>query len=233
MSINNDMKKVLALGDSFTYGEELENREENGWIYIVARKLGVELKNAARPGCSNDYIIKRLMREVLSGQFQPNLVIIAWTSISRIEEADNKLGAWDSWPGRVLVGKNKGTFREDRIKYRTMHNNENWENRRWLRQLLLVQDFCKARNIDFRFINTFHNQSISRNSAWAPRYLVDNLVTNKFYGWDDHTGIVEWCSDPETNRMIDQMPHGHPGYKSHEIIADKFLEYHKLSGSNI
>jgi hypothetical protein len=227
------MKKVLALGDSFTYGEELENREENCWIHIVARELGVELKNAARPGCSNDYMIKRLMREVLGGQFQPNLVIIAWTSVSRIEEADGEMGVWDSWPGRELVGKNKGSFREDRIKYRTMHNNENWENRRWLRQVLLVQDFCRARNIDFRFVNAFHNQTISKKYSHAPRYIQDNLVTNKFYGWDDSTGMVEWCCNPETNTMTDQMPRGHPGYESHKMIAEKFLEYHRLSGSNI
>ena len=227
------MKKVLALGDSFTYGEELENREETCWIHIVARELGVELKNAARPGCSNDYIIKKLMREILSESYQPNLIIIGWTSVSRIEQADCEMGVWDSWPGRKLVGNNKGSFREELIKYRTMYNNENWEHRRWLRQLLLVQDFCKARNIDFRFVNTFRNQHIPITSDWAPGYLVDNIITNKFYGWDNRTGIVDWCHDSVTNTMIDRMPGGHPGYKSQKMIADKFLEYHRLSRSDI
>lgn len=225
--------KILALGDSFTYGEELSDPCNEGWIWIVARELGAELRNVSRPGCSNDYIIKRLMREILEYHERPDLVVIGWSSCSRIEEADDELLVWDSWPGRQLIGENKGTFREDRIKYRTLYNNEMWEYRRWLRQVILVQDFLNQRNLDFRFLNCFHNQHLVERKEYTPLFLDQAIDAERFYGWKDRTGMIQWCLNPLTHEPYDKMPRGHPGPVSNRKIADKFLEFHKLFRSDI
>ena len=218
--------KILALGDSFTYGEELDNPKEQGWVYIVARRLGAEIKNSARPGCSNDYIIKRLMREIIKLQEKPDLIIIGWTSCSRIEEADSELGAWCTWPARTLYGNNRNSFREERVKYRTLHNNENWEFRRWVRQVVLVQDFCKARGLDYRFVNTFGNQNCAKKAGFLLKWMDQEINHSKFYGWKEYEGMMEWCWDHDKLEPIDKCPAGHPGPQSNEMIAQKFLDYY-------
>lgn len=222
--------KILALGDSFTYGEELENRAAEGWVFLVAKELNAELRNAARPGCSNDYIIKRLIREIVRYKTDPDLIIIGWSSCSRIEEGDD-MGVFDHWPARTLVGSNANSFREERVKYRTLHNNENWEYKRWIRQVILVQDFCRARGLDFRFINCFHNHRLI--DQYREPWLTDEIDVNRFYGWEDRTGMVNWAWNSETKQTIDRMPKGHPGPLSNRIIADKFLEYHRSFRSDI
>jgi hypothetical protein len=50
---------IIAVGDSFTYCQNLENRTENGWPYLLAKELGVEVVNLGVCGSSNDSIHRR------------------------------------------------------------------------------------------------------------------------------------------------------------------------------
>ena len=70
---------ILVNGDSFTYGEELQERF-NAWPHCLSTPF---VLNEARPGYSNDAIIRTTV-EVLE-QAEVKKVIIAWTTPNRIE----------------------------------------------------------------------------------------------------------------------------------------------------
>jgi hypothetical protein len=40
---------LFTVGDSFTYGEELEHPEQHAWPVLVAKELGYDLINRGRP----------------------------------------------------------------------------------------------------------------------------------------------------------------------------------------
>mgnify|MGYP003641749916 CR=1 FL=1 len=69
---------ILTIGDSFTYGSELEDRKQ-AWPYL----LGEEVVNLAVPGASNDYIFRTTI-----DYLQTNVVdqvIVVWTTPDRYE----------------------------------------------------------------------------------------------------------------------------------------------------
>ena len=75
--------RLYTVGDSFTYGQELSNPSEQSWPHVLGKMLGYTVDNHARPGASNDYIVRQTV-EYLE-QNQPDLVIIGWTIEDRIE----------------------------------------------------------------------------------------------------------------------------------------------------
>ena len=53
------MKKVLySIGDSWTYGWELENPQTECYPYLLSQKLGCDLINEGLPG-SNDWMFRK------------------------------------------------------------------------------------------------------------------------------------------------------------------------------
>ena len=86
--------KLLTVGDSFTYGEELVDKQM-AWPFRLADKLNCEVTNLAKPGGGNS----RMVRYVIENVNSFDLVIIAWSHFARIELADEN-GFYDLWPGR-------------------------------------------------------------------------------------------------------------------------------------
>ena len=74
---------LYTIGDSFTYGTELDEPEKQAWPRLVADRLGYKLVNLAKPGASNDYIIRTTV-EFLETR-TPDIAIIAWTTPHRLE----------------------------------------------------------------------------------------------------------------------------------------------------
>ena len=151
---------LYTIGDSFTYGQELEDPSTQAWPILLAKQLGYELINEGRPGVGNEYIVKKTIQAVV--KHKPKLVVIAWTSCGRQEHAD-EWGAYDIWPGcnsKTFSGDRAGNllYRHDLIKYITLHNNPEHEYRRWLRQVILLQSFLQNRGIDYIMCTAFDNQ---------------------------------------------------------------------------
>jgi len=65
---------LYTIGDSFTYGAELANPEQDAWPVLVARKVNMKLLNEGEPGVGNEYIIKKTILAV--SKHKPDLVII-------------------------------------------------------------------------------------------------------------------------------------------------------------
>ena len=74
---------LYTIGDSFTYGAELDEPKKQAWPRLVADRLGYKLVNLAKPGASNDYIIRTTV-EFLETR-TPDIAIIAWTTPDRLE----------------------------------------------------------------------------------------------------------------------------------------------------
>jgi lysophospholipase L1-like esterase len=210
---------LFTVGDSFTYGEELEHPEQHAWPVLVAKELGYDLINRGRPAASNDYMIKEVIKSVTKNR--PDLVIVAWSSAGRTEFSDH-LGVYSVWPGSNLNVWNAPELahRKQLVKYITVYNNLQHEYRRWLRNVVLLQSFLRDQSIDYRFVNTFDNL-IRGNKyiAWSPEYtqLID---TDKFIGWPN-TGFMEWAYGTPHG------PGGHPLEEGHQLIAENIVRYIK------
>ena len=84
--------KLLTVGDSFTYGEELADIN-SAWPFLLGAKLGYEVINLAKPGSGNTRMIRHCIEQVNDY----DAVIIAWSHFARMEFADD-LGPYDIWP---------------------------------------------------------------------------------------------------------------------------------------
>ena len=132
---------LYTIGDSFTYGYELTLPKIHAWPVILANKLGYQLKNYGKPGVGNDYIIKTSMSSIIDKK--PDLLIIAWTSASRLEFHDEN-GSHVTWPGHFRKSK-LFPYRNQLTKYITAHNNELLEYHDWLYKVILLQNFLQIR----------------------------------------------------------------------------------------
>ena len=210
---------LYTVGDSFTYGQELPNPEQQAWPVLLADRLGYRLINDGRPGVGNEYIVKQTIKAV--AKYKPELVVVAWTSCGRQEHADEH-GVYDIWPGcnsRAFSEDRSGKleYRHELIKYITVNNNAEHEYRRWLRQVILLQSFLQNHGIEYIMCNVFDNQHrFGKHYRYNQGYyeLIDHT---KFVGWPND-GFVEWAYDTPHG------PGGHPLEQGHKQIAEKIYE---------
>ena len=204
---------LCTLGDSFTFGEELDDPATQSWPALVAEHLGYQLCNRGSPGVGNSYIVKTAIKEIPKSK--PDLVIVAWTSCGRMEVAD-RYSVYDIWPGCNRRFEKPYPHRDTLMKYITSYNNELHQYRSWLRSVVLLQDFFKLRQVNYRFVNTFDNQELNKKYAKCSNEYIDLIDTEKFIGWPN-TGIMEWTYGCPVG------PRYHPLESGHRIIANQII----------
>ena len=197
---------ILTLGDSFTYGSELDNRLEHAWPYLLGKHLNCPVENLAQCGGSNDMMVRVLLEQLSHRGY--DLVIIAWASIARFE-------AWNEFskiPMSVLPGgMGRLPWVPDYYKYSF---NEQFEFKRWAHQVLLVQQYLKSRSQPYLFVNVAGLNYLESNldSIWS-QYDPDYFV-----GWPQQ-GLIELCHSAPIGAG------GHPLELGHQRIADEIKKY--------
>jgi len=209
---------LQTFGCSFTYGEELPDPETQSWPALLAQKLGYELHNYGLGGCGNNYMIKTAMKKV--PMHTPDLAIVAWTSCNRVEFADEN-GVYDIAPGWFRRFKTYQPHRQEIAKYITAYHNENYQYRNWLRSVVLLQDFFKLRNVNYRFVNAFDNQDLISKYRKTSQDIESLIDTSKFIGWPDKSMVV-WTHKEED--ALPRGPGGHPLEEGHQRIADVIFD---------
>ena len=208
---------LYTIGDSFTYGEELNDPQNNSWPSQLSKRINYDLINEAKPGVGNEFIIKRTILAL--AKYKPDLVIIGWTSCSRQEYADDK-GVFDIWPAynRKKFSNNELNFRLPLIDYITINNNDLHEYRRWLRQIVLLQSFLQANKQKYLMCSTHDNQH---------RFGSLSTVNQDYYDLIDHSRIVGWPNDGmvEWAYGTDHAQNGHPLEQGHQRIADEISKH--------
>ena len=205
--------KLLAVGDSFTYGEELSD-SELAWPQQLANKIGFELTNWARRSSGNT----RMVRNVTMNAKYFDLIIIAWSHFARIEFADD-IGSYDLWPGCHSAQHNQSApWRVEAIDYITKHHSDNYLYRKYLIDIVLLQTFLKANNKNYIMLDAFGNNKVRNRFTEKNQDLLNQIDTSKYLGWPNES-MMEWTySTP-------QGPRGHFLEQGHEIVADKVYEH--------
>jgi lysophospholipase L1-like esterase len=205
---------IYAIGDSFTYGDELESQEQ-AWPAILAESINKPVLNRGKPATGNTRIIKRVID---AGINNAEMIIVGWSDCNRQEFAD-EIGVYDIWAGRNYRAFQKdNTHRIDLIKYLTAYDAPEYYYADWLRKIILIQSFCQTKNIPLvMFIACGANESHAEYHTQF-KDLVAQINQTQFVD-GMFTSVAEWCYGTPYG------PNGHPLEAGHKIIAEKIYEH--------
>jgi lysophospholipase L1-like esterase len=205
--------KLLAVGDSFTYGEELSDLN-NAWPYLLGNKLGHTADNLAKPGSGNTRMVRHAVEQINNY----DLIIIAWSHFARTELADEN-GFYDLWPGcSALPHKEFSPWRSDAINYYSKHHNDQYLYNQYLINIVLTQQYLKFNNKKYIMLNAFGNNNYRKNNT-----VVDQIDSTYYIGWPNET-MMEWTYGTP------QGPGGHFLEQGHQRVADKIYEHIRYLG---
>lgn len=209
--------KLLTLGDSFTYGEELADLNL-AWPRLVANSNGYELTNLGQPANSNPGICRQLI-EYFATNKKPDLVIVAWSSPGRMEFSDEG-GTFSVWPGGATrrVFQEFHPWRDDLLEYINCHHNEEYLYVKYLHDIIFVQNFLTNQQVEYVMLTTVANEYYRNTYGHQYQYYEQLINTNKFLGWPNR-GMSEWTVPCKRG------PGGHFLDEGHKRVAEKINEY--------
>ena len=200
--------KLLAVGDSFTFGEELSDVTDNvtsskfAWPELLASQLGWEVTNLAKPASGNTSMIRNIVNEI----YNHDVFIIAWSHWARIEFAD-AIGTFDIWPGcSTLPYEQFSPHRKNAIDYVTRYHSDDYLIRQCLLNVELLETFLK-----------YHKKKYIMLSAFGNPIKTNKTFTN-YLGWPNES-MMEWTYGTPRG------PGGHFLEQGHAIVADKIYEH--------
>lgn len=210
------MNKLIAFGDSFTWGTDLlddigygnynrseylefkkqfpnstEDRTLLGyskctWPSLLSKHLNLSYECLAIPGSSN-FSISREFINVLGSITSDDFVVINWTWVDRWDYFDTHDNSWKT----LRPSNNKNEVNE--LYYKYFHS-EIWNKFESLKQILLVLNLLKENNINY--IMTCVDELINDTQFHNPPYityiqkqLADDITWFNdmgFYNWSKH-----------------------------------------------
>ena len=211
--------KLVTFGDSFTYGEELEDRS-SAWPQQLANKLNYQLLNYGEPGTCNDSMLRKLI-EFLSDPLESadvGLVIIAWSNPGRKEYADES-GVFTIWPGATAIKfKKSQPWREQLVDYNNEYHNSRWLCENYLINVIAAQGILKERNIPYLMLDIMYNQYYKNLHLTQFTPMVNLIDTSRYIGWGN-SGMAEWVG------KVKRGAGGHFLEDGHRIVADKIYNH--------
>jgi hypothetical protein len=204
--------RVLTVGDSFTYGDELSDIQQ-AWPYILQNKLSCRLTNLGKPSTGNTSMV----RNVVEHAADYDLIIVAWSHFARIEFAD-ECGIYDTWPGhRGVMFTGETAFRTDVLDYITRHHDDEYLYKQYLLHIILLQTYADKHNKKLLMLNTTISQLTLRNRiSLLP--IINQINTQHFIGWPGES-MMDWAYGTPKG------PNGHFLEEGHAKVADKIYEH--------
>jgi hypothetical protein len=209
---------LLTLGDSFTYGEELNDRNQ-AWPQQLANLIGYQLINLGVPSNSNPGMRKQLVQHFAEQREEtPDLVIIGWSSPGRMEFSD-PAGSFSIWPGYSgNLFKQHEPWRTDLLDYINRYHSDEHLYEMYLQDIVLTQEFLKSKGIRCLMLNTVGNEYYKNIFGGKFDYYTHLIDTNNFVGWSKE-GMAEWTDG------CPKGPNGHFLDEGHNKVANKVYEH--------
>jgi hypothetical protein len=222
------MKTLLAIGDSFTYGEELADIR-NAWPHVLGNKLGYQVINKGIPASCNYRMLRCLVEQDLK---DIDLVVIGWSHFDRVEVSDEE-GTYEIWPGgNRTKQRTQAAWRGSLIDYFSRHHNDDYLYRQYLLYIILSQSHLIANNKPYIMLDAFGNHKDPRRHSVDNQDLLRQVDITRFLGWPNES-MLEWTIDcPTGNKWpILRGPGGHFLDEGHAIVANKI--YDSLTKNNL
>ena len=215
---------LLTLGDSFTYGEELDVPAHDCWPQQLANLLGASnLTNLGLPSNSNPAMCRQLI-EYFSHDYNytPDLVVIGWSSPGRMEFSDlaGSFSLWPGYSGRLF--RHQQPWREELLNYLNQYHNSEYLFGQFLNQVVFVQSFLKIRSIPYIMLNTVGNEFYKNTCLSKFGHYKNILDLEHYIGWPGD-GMVEWTYG------CNKGPNGHFLEDGHKKVAEKIYEHIELN----
>ena len=215
-------KKVIAVGDSFTRGDELSDCSTRSriaphhthslstWPALIAKNLGIEYDCRTVGGRGNHWISMSVSDEL--EKHRDALFIINWSWFERFDYIDIETGLW-------TVTHPRHNQKLDHYFYKNI-DSDRWNLHRNLQQI--HSTICLLEQNKMDFIMTCLDPMIY-TKANPVKPLQDQVLHRviNFYG---HT-FLEWAK----HKNFEIGPNGHPLEKAH-IEAAKYINTHTIEG---
>ena len=202
---------IFTIGDSFTYGEELLDRENQAWPYLLAKKLDTTVINLGKCGGSADRCFRIVVNNISKNKYK--LVIVAWPFPHRIE-------AWNNISNKPICTNPNDDFNLSWVNdwYKFSYDKD-FMFERWFCQILALQSFLKQIGQDYLFLNVAGLQGEYDSYKNPLEHIWDNIDKTNYVGWP-REGLIEFQGD------CLKGPGGHPLELGHQRIADKIYDFY-------
>jgi hypothetical protein len=208
--------KVLTVGDSFTYGDELHDINQ-AWPYVLQNKLSCELTNLGKSGEGNSGMV----RTVVEHANEHDIIIVAWSHFARIELADH-YGEYTTWPGHQgITFTGEVSHRIEIANYITRYHSDWYLYKQYLLNIILLQAYASQHNKKLIMLDAMPMQTWATSAKLAP--LTNQINTTHFIGWASESMMTWTYGCP-------QGPGGHFLEEGHNKVADKIYEYIRYLG---
>lgn len=201
------IKRLIAFGDSYTYGDELINPQESSWPALFSKKCNIDLLNLGCSAFSNDLILEKVLDQSYT---KNDLVIVCFSIINRFGFQDND-GWFTTIPGSI------NSIRESVTKSLLATIDLDWTYKRWLNQIIYLQNYLAYNKINYLFCIANHNHvdHIYYNEKYKH---LSKLVNKKYFiGWPNLT----------FDELVRKEPHGkfgHPLEEGHAMFCQFLID---------
>ena len=186
--------KIYFDGDSWTWGGELEDNKTERFSAIISKELGAEEYNYAKPKCSNDSIIRRLLLDNNISDY--DFAIIQMTYPSRTEFYDGKYIRVATQDVKMKHKRKSIRNKDDLIfwthYYKNVYNERYFTDKEKIHHKIIC-DHCQLHNVPL-ILTTINN--------WDTNLKFDLEL--------EHT-------------KYPRAPENHPNAEGHRIIAKDIL----------
>ena len=204
------INRIVVSGCSFTYGDELADRESETWIAQLAQSFNVKHINLAFSGMGNEHISRSIVDYFALNptHVQDSFVIPCFSNYSRVEFPHRNIHGkpWTTIPNSIIESEFTKMF------FETYYNWEYYYTR-YLRIIIGLQHTFKAWDIPYLMC-----EGVSGNDHWQIQQTETiAALTNQI---DKSTWLeffknnIDTLTDPK-----DRSPRGHPNTKAYGKFA--------------
>ena len=202
---------ILFDGCSWTWGDELENREKDRFSTLVSDHIGKNHVNISERGKSNDGILRTTIEYCENNIV--DLAIIQFTKISRREILDSK--------GERYIRVNVGNRDDASVMYYKNLNTNADDVANFYKNKFFLEHFFKVKGIPYYFVclNQKKDLLYKRNPSSWQKMSDTKPVTSLYtlFGGNKYDG-TPYFNYPHAERG------GHPNIRGHQKIAEHILQ---------
>lgn len=260
---------LLANGDSNTYGYGLSDQQtdptqwptnqedqlyalQHSWPAQLAKEIDHGYVNLARPGGSNDRIVRTTLQYLTKHGHDNTIVIIGWTDPTR-REVHVEDHVAQSFPNEEPTGYKIFTADHDEFKSSMQHNPNayRWSEKyrhygwdlveshvRFYSQIILMQSYLEQHKIPHLFftVTAVHEYmkkiQKDKDSSYAVRMTGDLYESINWHSFAGHNSYNKQTIDHWLFRQLihSNIPNehldatNHPTQEGHRVIAAKLLD---------